>query len=205
VTAKISSRNDIALLLEEKKFQVGVELGVQKGVFALNNLQKWTSCKKYYLIDIWTHVSYKVYKAKSNVDNREQAHVLSTCQQNLKPFHSKVVYLRNTTVNAALFVEDMSVDFIYVDARHDYCGCKEDIELWWPKLKHGGIMAGHDYLSRERVQKVAKSNHTDWRYCDDGSFHEDAVRGAVNEFADKHNLTIHTTKKCSSWIYSPKK
>jgi hypothetical protein len=25
--------------------------------------------------------------------------------------------------------------------RHDYCGVKEDIENWWPKLKPGGIMA----------------------------------------------------------------
>jgi len=23
-----------------------------------------------------------------------------------------------------------------------------DIEMWWPKLKEGGIMAGHDYLTQ---------------------------------------------------------
>jgi hypothetical protein len=30
--------------------------------------------------------------------------------------------------------------------RHDYCGVKEDLENYWPKLKRGGIIAGHDYL-----------------------------------------------------------
>ena len=34
----------------------------------------------------------------------------------------------------------------YIDARHDYCGCSEDIQNWWPKVKPGGIMAGHDYV-----------------------------------------------------------
>lgn len=29
--------------------------------------------------------------------------------------------------------------------RHDYCGVLEDIELWWPKLRPGGIMAGELY------------------------------------------------------------
>ena len=31
-------------------------------------------------------------------------------------------------------------------ARHDYCGVKEDLETYWPKLRRGGILAGHDYL-----------------------------------------------------------
>jgi predicted O-methyltransferase YrrM len=33
-------------------------------------------------------------------------------------------------------------DFIYVDGRHDYCGCYKDLEMYWPKLRKGGIMAG---------------------------------------------------------------
>ena len=44
-------------------------------------------------------------------------------------------------------MSDESFDFIYVDARYDYPGVKEDLETWWPKLKQGGIMAGDDYLT----------------------------------------------------------
>lgn len=36
-------------------------------------------------------------------------------------------------------------DMIFIDAMHTYAACKQDIELWWPRLKPGGIMAFHDY------------------------------------------------------------
>lgn len=204
------SRNDIAHILEKKRFQVGVELGVQKGLFALNNLGIWTSCTKYILVDIWAHVQESVYKDPANVGDAEQAKILESCKYSLQKYDNKVVYLQNTTVNAAVFVEDLSVDFIYVDARHDYCGCKEDIEFWWPKLRMGGLMAGHDYLDGKEQQKYSRGKDDDWRYCADGSFHEGCVKGAVNEFAQKHNLSVYTTSPnvegpSISWLYSPKK
>jgi hypothetical protein len=30
--------------------------------------------------------------------------------------------------------------------RHDYCGVMEDLVAYWPKLRSGGIIAGHDYV-----------------------------------------------------------
>lgn len=36
-------------------------------------------------------------------------------------------------------------DFIYIDASHLYEDVKRDLNDWLPKLKDGGIMAGHDY------------------------------------------------------------
>lgn len=40
---------------------------------------------------------------------------------------------------------DGPVDFVYIDAAHDYESVKADIAAWWPKVKPGGILAGHDY------------------------------------------------------------
>lgn len=40
-----------------------------------------------------------------------------------------------------------NLDYVFVDADHSYDGCKGDIEAWWPKLRPGAIMAGHDYGS----------------------------------------------------------
>ena len=40
-----------------------------------------------------------------------------------------------------------NLDYAFVDADHTRPGCKGDIEAWWPKLRPGAIMAGHDYSS----------------------------------------------------------
>ena len=37
------------------------------------------------------------------------------------------------------------IDFLYIDADHSYEGCKSDLQLWWPHLKVGGLIAGDDY------------------------------------------------------------
>ena len=42
-------------------------------------------------------------------------------------------------------IDDGSIDIIYIDASHDYESAKEDIELWFPKVKKGGMLVGHDY------------------------------------------------------------
>ena len=37
------------------------------------------------------------------------------------------------------------IDYLYVDADHSYAGCLADLELWWPFLRVGGLIAGDDY------------------------------------------------------------
>lgn len=38
-----------------------------------------------------------------------------------------------------------SVDWVHLDARHDYAGVKADIQAWLPKVKLGGWLSGDDY------------------------------------------------------------
>ncbi len=41
--------------------------------------------------------------------------------------------------------EDESLDVVFIDLTHTYESVKQDIKLWLPKVKKGGILAGHDY------------------------------------------------------------
>ena len=68
-----------------------------------------------------------------------------------KEFHLNTRYFDNITLisdfnyNVVDMFEDESIDFIYIDADHEYDSVKRDIELYLPKLKKTGIIGGHDY------------------------------------------------------------
>ena len=68
---------------------------------------------------------------------------------------------------------DGTLDFVFIDAAHDYDSVVKDLAAWWPKLKPGGIFAGHDY-----------------------PWHE--VKKAVHEHADANGYEVAQMGRC--WI-----
>lgn len=56
-----------------------------------------------------------------------------------------VQIIKDTTVNAAGRFPDGYFDFVYIDADHSEQACYADIQAWFPKVKKGKFLAGHDY------------------------------------------------------------
>jgi predicted O-methyltransferase YrrM len=56
--------------------------------------------------------------------------------------------IRARTHEAVTRFPDEYFDFVYIDASHRYEDVRQDIEDWWPKVKTGGMLAGHDYLNQ---------------------------------------------------------
>ena len=53
--------------------------------------------------------------------------------------------IRMNSIDAASLYKDLSLDFVFIDGDHTYAGVRADIAAWLPKIKNGGIIAGHDY------------------------------------------------------------
>eukprot|EP00927_Polykrikos_kofoidii_P043699 TRINITY_DN37776_c0_g1_i1.p1 TRINITY_DN37776_c0_g1~~TRINITY_DN37776_c0_g1_i1.p1 ORF type:complete len:617 (+),score=86.06 TRINITY_DN37776_c0_g1_i1:176-2026(+) len=53
-------------------------------------------------------------------------------------------FFEMTSLDAAPLFSDRSLDFVYIDAMHDD-SVSLDLEAWEPKLRDGGVLAGHDF------------------------------------------------------------
>lgn len=62
--------------------------------------------------------------------NNEQVHI-----------HKKL------STDAAFDFEDNYFDWIYIDTNHTYETTRDELRLYAPKMKKGGIIAGHDYVT----------------------------------------------------------
>lgn len=63
----------------------------------------------------------------------------------LKPLEHCVTVINKKSTDAAMLFEDGSVEFVFIDASHDYESVKQDIQAWLPKVRVGGIIGGDDY------------------------------------------------------------
>ncbi len=74
--------------------------------------------------------------------------VYRTFLENVGDFLGSVITpLRMPSVEAATLPQMRDLDFVFIDADHSYEGCKADIEAWLPRVRPGGICAGHDYCN----------------------------------------------------------
>ena len=95
-------------------------------------------------VDIWTDTGNSAQNdwlsPQKELDN-QYCHVFRMYFNN-----PKVKIIREFSAKAAEFFEDETFDFVYIDADHSYEGCLEDIKSWYPKVKSGGVIGGHDYV-----------------------------------------------------------
>lgn len=53
---------------------------------------------------------------------------------------------------------NQTVELIFIDGAHDYDSAKLDFELWFPKVKDGGVMAFHDTIGWRGPTKVVRES-----------------------------------------------
>jgi hypothetical protein len=123
----------------------GAEIGVKRGVHSEAILSRWKG-KKLYLVDPWEEQRDTKYVDRANVVQAKHDEHYQETLQRMARFKRRVEIIRDYSENAAKRFPANSLDFVYLDARHDYDSVLADLRNWEPKVKVGGLIAGHDYL-----------------------------------------------------------
>jgi len=129
------------------KYNISVEsvaeIGVWKGHTSLTLLQHLPTIKNYHLVDPW--INYSEYKMSGDAKANDMIlFAQNVCRGRLDDFNHKLIWHKKVSEEAAYEINDQSLDLVFIDGNHAYKFVKQDIELWKPKVKSGGILAGHD-------------------------------------------------------------
>ncbi len=148
-----------------------VELGCFYGssiIYLASNFKKQRKSVIIDAVDKWDFKLENVFdKFIENINNNYVADMINV--------------MHYDSIEASKKYDNNSIDFIFIDANHEYESVKSDIEAWYPKLKENGIMAGHD-IQQEGVFK------------------------ALNDFYDKNKEEIEITiiNEITCWLLKKK-
>jgi glycosyltransferase involved in cell wall biosynthesis len=144
-SSEMRSRAEFGAFLNRRGLLgTGVEIGVQNGAFARCVLDLWRG-ERLYLVDIWQEL--EDYQDVTNAPAAEQAARLIRTVRNVALFWEKVRVIQERSERAARLFDDGSLDWIYLDANHEYSHVLRDLAAWVPKVKAGGVVAGHDFIN----------------------------------------------------------
>lgn len=165
-----------------RKDLIGAEIGVYKGDNALNILNN-LDIKKLYLIDPYT--TYDDLEIVNGTSKSELLAARKTAHEVLRQFGDKVVFIEDKSSNAVDRIREQ-LDFVYIDGNHRYKYVLEDINLYYPLVKEGGLIAGHDF---------------------DESSNENGVVQAVNEFFKDVQIYSQVCQDDANtkdwWVFKP--
>lgn len=137
------NRNDLPELFNELGYQVGAEIGVERGKYS-KVLFSGIPGLRLHLVDAWT--AYGKYRP--HVNQTELDEMIPTVENRLGSYD--YVIHRGFSMDAVNNFDDNSLDFVYIDANHKIPWCLDDICAWSEKVRSGGIVSGHDYYKTPR-------------------------------------------------------
>ncbi len=120
-----------------------VEVGTWKGMSAAYMAVEIINSGKridMHCVDSWAYLpTQREIKAEKFVD------LYQIFLTNIEPVKQVITPVQAISWEAAERYADESCDFVFIDAAHDYTSVIKDLQAWYPKVKTGGVFAGHDY------------------------------------------------------------
>ena len=152
---------------------VGAEVGVKLGEYSELLLRSWRG-RRLISIDSWP-IPDGADPGDPLVGEAAQEWYLAETRRRLAPFGERSEIRRRDSLEAAAELDPGGLDFVYIDAAHEYEAVRDDIEAWHSRVRPGGLLCGHDYYDGFRA----------------GAMY--GVARAVDEFCEARGLRAHTT------------
>ncbi len=137
----INDRRNIPTLLINIGAEIICEVGVREGIHLQGLLVPCV--KQAVAVDIWKDtgiISQNDENLSQDVLDAQYKHVLNMAYKDLR-----INIVKDFSINAAKQFPDNYFDFVYLDADHTEESVYQDLCAWWPKVRSGGILSGHDY------------------------------------------------------------
>jgi len=124
---------------EHPDLKVGAEVGVAAGQH-IKAIMEETKIEKMYGIDAYMPESWNVNVPVTSFDE-----IYNEVNSMLSSYGDRVELIRKKSTEAAPDFEDGTLDFVFIDAGHDYENCYNDINYWHNRVRKGGYVMGHDW------------------------------------------------------------
>ena len=152
----------------------GIEVGVAKGETSAYLLEKCPNIEKLYGVD-----PYLPYEDWCRfIDEKEINLQEEIAINNLLPYMNRFEFMKMTSENAIKSFAPGSVDYVFIDGDHSYEQTLADLNMYYPLVRSGGILFGHD-------------------------INLNSVRDAVNDFREKNKIRIPiNTIRNNAWFWT---
>ncbi len=138
----ISGSLELAEIFRELNFNIGAEIGVDRGGYAETLCQENQNLHLYG-IDPWEPTAYEIGVSGMPTDQGYFDSCYGEAKARLAPYNCTII--KKNSMDALDHFKDNSLDFVYIDANHDFINFTKDLHYWIKKVRIGGIVAGHDY------------------------------------------------------------
>jgi len=138
-----------------------VEVGVCRGDNALNMLTRFPYMTLY-LVDSFD-VNNTTFQFEGDKFSKEQRDAfIEKTKETLAKYNDRIEWIIKDSKEASEMFEDNSLDYVYIDAQHEYENVLRDLKSWYPKVRVGSVMAGHD-LGCNGVNTAVKEYFGDYK------------------------------------------
>jgi len=129
----------ISKIILDHRFSVGAEVGVQAGQNIKETLSRCPNFR-FLAVDCWDpYFKYQNWPEKIQSVHEKQF------DQIVSRYPLRIKKIKGYSADVALRIPDRTLDLVFLDASHDCFSVFRDIFSWFPKVRPGGFIGGHDY------------------------------------------------------------